>query len=104
MQDLAGLGILRRDHLRRLLRGQIRQHSPRELATALMRFGSSPTLNVPSGALAVVPRGEPEPEVVTRVTRLLSPVTKLPMALTTALLSAAALLPVGTMGLWHAPY
>jgi hypothetical protein len=81
-----------------------REHSPRELATALMRFGSSPALSVPNGALAAVPRGEPEPEVVTRVTRLLSPVTKLPMALTTALLSAAALLPVGTMGLWHAPY
>ncbi|GAA1763532.1 MULTISPECIES: M56 family metallopeptidase [Streptomonospora] len=77
-----------------------RERSPKELAMALLRFGASGTSPVPAGALAVT---SDEPEVLTRVSRLLNPVQQLTRRQTTAVLSAAVAL-LGTITvLWSLP-
>ncbi|GAB3439386.1 M56 family metallopeptidase [Streptomonospora sediminis] len=77
-----------------------RERSPKELAMALLRFGASGTSPVPAGALAVT---NDQPEVLTRVTRLLNPVPELTRPQTTAVLGAAAVLLGAIMVLWHMP-
>ncbi|AAZ56950.1 M56 family metallopeptidase [Thermobifida fusca] len=78
-----------------------RYHSPRELATALVRFGAAGKAAIPLGAMAVVPN-ENQPEVLARVSRLLNPV-KLSRRATAAVLSGSASLMAVTLTLWHLP-
>lgn len=79
-----------------------RNHSARELATALVRFGSTGTTAVPPGALAA--RAESaSPEVVTRVSRLLNPAMELSRTATAAALLFATTLMTATMVLWKVP-
>lgn len=78
-----------------------RHRSPRELATALMRFGGEGGTAVPAGALAAP--SSAEPEVVTRVSRLLNPGVELSRATTAGLLSGASALMATTLTLWHVP-
>ena len=59
----------------------------RELATALLRFGTSTAGEAPAGALAAA-----EGELAARVSRLLSPPPPLPRAAQAAVVLAAALL------------
>jgi Zn-dependent protease with chaperone function len=59
----------------------------RELATALLRFGTAATNEAPAGALAAA-----EGELTARVTRLLMPQPPLPRAAQAAVVLAAALL------------
>lgn len=80
-----------------------RQRSPKELAMALIRFGAAPAVRVPTGALAAAAENDPEPEVVTRVARLLDPAAKLSPSATAGVLTAAALLMTTTVALWHLP-
>jgi Zn-dependent protease with chaperone function len=61
----------------------------RELATALLRFGTAGTDGAPAGALAVA---EGEGELTARVNRLLTPPRPLPHAAQGAVVLAAALL------------
>ncbi|PSK99634.1 Zn-dependent protease with chaperone function [Murinocardiopsis flavida] len=78
-----------------------RVRSAKELAMALMRFGSAGSAQVPAGALAV--KGDDQPEVVARVSRLLNPSAELSWAATAAVLSSAAVLMCTTLWLWHLP-
>ncbi len=78
-----------------------RYHSPRELATALVRFGAAGKAAIPLGAMAMVPN-ETQPEVLARVSRLLNPV-KLSRRATAAVLSGSASLMAVTLTLWHLP-
>ncbi|KUP95410.1 M56 family metallopeptidase [Thermobifida cellulosilytica] len=78
-----------------------RHHSPRELATALVRFGAAGGAAVPAGAMAVVPN-EQQPEVLARVSRLLNPV-QLSRRATAAVLSGSVALMASTLTLWHLP-
>ncbi|QVQ50790.1 M56 family metallopeptidase [Spiractinospora alimapuensis] len=80
-----------------------RQRSPRELATALIRFGSSPHSGTPNGALAAA-RSESESEIVTRVSRLLEPTAQLPASATASIAVLAVAVQVLTFALWHMPY
>jgi hypothetical protein len=66
---------------------RVRGLLPRELATALLRFGCAGADNAPAGALAVA-----EGEITARVNRLLTPPRPLPRAIQVAVvLSSAAL-------------
>ncbi|TDQ55190.1 M56 family metallopeptidase [Actinorugispora endophytica] len=78
-----------------------REHSPRELATALVRFGTAGGPAVPAGAMAVVPNSQ-QPEVVTRVSRLLNP-AELSRSATAAVLLGSVALMTTTLALWHLP-
>lgn len=78
-----------------------RHHSPRELATALVRFGTAGNPAVPVGAMAMVPNAQ-QPEVLTRVSRLLNPVP-LSRRAATAVLAASSTLMAVTLTLWHLP-
>ncbi|MBB6173881.1 hypothetical protein HNR23_003941 [Nocardiopsis mwathae] len=77
-----------------------RERSPKQLAMALVRFGTSGSGQVPAGALAAV---ADQPEVVARVSRLLNPVGELSRRATAAVLGSASVLMLTTMGLWHLP-
>ncbi|GLU47399.1 M56 family metallopeptidase [Nocardiopsis ansamitocini] len=79
-----------------------RAHSPRELATALVRFGTAGNPTVPAGAMAVVPNPD-QPEVLTRVSRLLNPGARLSRTTSTAVLLGSAALMATTLGLWNLP-
>ncbi|GAA3729714.1 M56 family metallopeptidase [Salinactinospora qingdaonensis] len=79
-----------------------RERSPKELAMALMRFGTAGTATVPAGALAAAAPVD-QPEVVTRVSRLLNPAAALSWRATLAVLTAAVALLSGTLALWHLP-
>ena len=59
----------------------------RELATALLRFGTAETRCAPAGALAVA-----EGELIARVNRLLAPPPPLSRSVQTAIVLAAAML------------
>lgn len=78
-----------------------REHCPRELATALVRFGTAGNAAVPAGAMAVVPNAQ-QPEVLTRVSRLLNPV-RLSRTTATSVLASSATLMATTLFLWHLP-
>ncbi len=65
----------------------LRGRPPRELVSALVRFGTAGACPAPAGALAAG-----EGEVAARVTRLLQPVRPLPPAAVLAICLAAALL------------
>ncbi|MEY9214708.1 M56 family metallopeptidase [Thermobifida halotolerans] len=78
-----------------------RRHSPRELATALVRFGSAGGAAIPAGAMAVVPN-EQQPEVLARVSRLLNPAALSRRATATVLAGSASLM-TATFTLWHLP-
>jgi Zn-dependent protease with chaperone function len=78
-----------------------RHHSPRELATALVRFGTAGGTTVPAGAMAVIPN-EQQPEVLARVSRLLNPV-ELSRRATATVLTGSASLMAATLTLWHLP-
>ncbi|GAB3206874.1 M56 family metallopeptidase [Marinactinospora thermotolerans] len=80
-----------------------REHSPKELAMALLRFGTAGTAPVPAGALAAAAAHTDQPEVVTRVSRLLNPVAQLSRGATVAVLASAVTLMTTTVGLWHLP-
>ncbi|MGH3320388.1 MAG: M56 family metallopeptidase [Streptosporangiaceae bacterium] len=67
-----------------------REHADRLLACALLRFGTSDTAGVPSGALAIA--DAVDTAVVTRVRRLLEPPPALPGRLRAAALAAAVVL------------
>lgn len=67
----------------------LRQRSPRELATALLRFGAAGGGSVPSGALAAARRAE-ECEVAARVIRLLRPTPGLSNAVVAIVIAASA--------------
>ncbi|MDA0565035.1 M56 family metallopeptidase [Streptomonospora sp. S1-112] len=77
-----------------------RERSPRELAMALLRFGASGASPVPAGALAVT---TDEPEVLTRVSRLLNPAKALTPSQSAGVLGAAVLLMAAILTLWHVP-
>jgi hypothetical protein len=72
----------------------------RELATALLRFGTAGTDCAPAGALAVA---EAEGELTARVLRLLTPPPPLPRATQAAIVLAAALLVTAPLLLLVAP-
>ncbi|HEY7484547.1 MAG TPA: M56 family metallopeptidase, partial [Streptosporangiaceae bacterium] len=78
----------------------LRHRSPRELATALLRFASAHPADAPSGALAAV--SADEIPVMARVNRLLRPVRPHPAARAT-MLAAAALLAVVPLLLYAFP-
>ncbi|GAA3728075.1 beta-lactamase regulating signal transducer with metallopeptidase domain [Spinactinospora alkalitolerans] len=80
-----------------------REHSPKELAMALVRFGTAGTAPVPAGALAATASAPEEPEVVTRVSRLLNPHAQLSRPETAAVLTTAITLMSTTLSLWHLP-
>ncbi|MDS1270242.1 M56 family metallopeptidase [Lipingzhangella sp. LS1_29] len=80
-----------------------RTHCARELATALLRFGSSGKGTVPPGALAAQADSS-EPEVVTRVSRLLDPTLELSRTATAGALLFATTLMTTTMALWKIPF
>ncbi len=65
----------------------LRASLPRELVSALVRFGTAGACPAPAGALAAG-----EGEVAARVTRLMQPVRPLPTAVVLAICLAAALL------------
>jgi len=65
----------------------LRQRPARELATALLRVGASGAGQTPSGALAAA-----DDDVVTRVTRLLTPQARLSVPAQALICSAAAVL------------
>jgi hypothetical protein len=67
----------------------LRQRSPRQLATALLRFGAAGAGSVPSGALAAAHRAD-ECEVAARVIRLLRPTPGLSNAVVALVLAASA--------------
>ncbi|RNL84034.1 M56 family metallopeptidase [Halostreptopolyspora alba] len=77
-----------------------RERSPKELATALMRFGTAGNTHVPAGAMAV---GDAEPEVVTRVSRLVTPTEELSRVVAAAVLVSAFVLMSSALALWHLP-
>jgi bla regulator protein blaR1 len=66
---------------------RVRGLLPRELATALLRFGTAGTDHAPAGALAAA-----EGEITARVTRLLTPPPPLPKAVQTAVVFSAVAL------------
>jgi Zn-dependent protease with chaperone function len=66
---------------------RVRGLVPRELATALLRFGTAAAGSPPAGALAAA-----EGELTARVNRLLTPPSPLPRAVQAAVILAAALL------------
>jgi beta-lactamase regulating signal transducer with metallopeptidase domain len=66
---------------------RVRGLLPRELATALLRFGTAGTDGAPAGALAVA-----EGELTARVTRLLTPQPPLPRAAQVAVVIGSAAL------------
>jgi len=71
----------------------LRARPARELASALVRFGTAGAGPAPSGALAAAgATGAPEGEVAARVARLLQPVRPLPRPAIAAICLAAALL------------
>ena len=72
----------------------------RELATALLRFGTAGTDGAPAGALAVA---EAEGELTARVLRLLTPPPPLSRATQAAIVLAAALLVTAPLLLLVAP-
>lgn len=79
-----------------------RVRSAKELAMALVRFGSAGSATVPAGALAVK-TGDDQPEVVARVSRLLNPAAQLSWTATAVVLSSATVLMSTTLWLWHVP-
>ena len=68
----------------------LRQRPARELATALLRVGTSGASLAPSGTLAAASAADGE--MTTRVTRLLAPPARLPLAVQVLVCCAAALL------------
>ncbi|GAA1086247.1 M56 family metallopeptidase [Nocardiopsis composta] len=76
-----------------------RERSPKELATALMRFGAN-NAHTPIGALAATSE---QTEVLARVQRLLTPGRALTRAQSAAVLCGAGLLMAVTLLLWHVP-
>lgn len=66
---------------------RVRGLLPRELATALLRFGTAGTDGAPAGALAVA-----EGELTARVTRLLTPQPPLPRVAQVAIVTGSAAL------------
>ena len=68
----------------------LRQRPARELATALLRVGASGAGLAPSGALAAA--GTADAEVAARVTRLLTPQTRLPLHVQALVCCTAAVL------------
>jgi hypothetical protein len=77
---------------------QVRGLLARELATALLRFGTAATGDAPAGALAAA-----EGELTARVTRLLTPQPPLSHAAQAAVVLAAALLVATPLLLLVAP-
>ncbi|WP_046471233.1 M56 family metallopeptidase [Allosalinactinospora lopnorensis] len=77
-----------------------RERSPKELATALLRFGTAGNAQVPAGAMAA---GDAEPEVVRRVSRLIAPAEELSRPAAAAVLLSAFTLMATTLSLWHLP-
>jgi hypothetical protein len=67
----------------------MRDRSPRELATALLRVGACGPA-APTGALAAVPAEDGQ--VAARVARLLAPVPRLPLPVQALICGAAATL------------
>jgi len=67
---------------------RVRGLLPRELATALVRFGTAGSDGAPAGALAVADR---EGELTARVSRLLAPPAPLSRATQAGIVLAAAL-------------
>ncbi|MFC4562717.1 M56 family metallopeptidase [Nocardiopsis mangrovi] len=78
-----------------------RERSAKELAMALLRFGAKGTTAVPAGALAVT--AGPQPDVVTRVSRLLNPTKELSLPESAGVLLSALTLMATTVALWHLP-
>ena len=77
---------------------RVRGLLPRELATALVRFGTAGSECAPAGALAAA-----EGELTARVSRLLTPPPPLPRAAQAAIVLAAALLVAAPLLLFVAP-
>ncbi|MFC7326424.1 M56 family metallopeptidase [Marinactinospora rubrisoli] len=80
-----------------------RARSARELAMALLRFGTAGSAPVPAGALAAAAADVDQPDVVTRVSRLLNPVAELSRPFTATILVSAVMLMTTTLALWHLP-
>jgi Zn-dependent protease with chaperone function len=78
----------------------LRQRPARELATALLRVGTSAGARVPAGALAAAAGGG---ELATRVTRLLAPAPPLPWVAQALVCLAAAVLAVAPVVLLFYP-
>lgn len=78
-----------------------RKSSPRELATALLRFGAAGPATVPAGAMAVVEKTQPE--VMHRVNRLLRPEDELPYHAGAVIMGSSAFLLSAITCLWHLP-
>ena len=78
-----------------------RTSSPRELATALLRFGAAGPASVPDGAMAVVEKAQPG--VVRRVNRLLHPDDELSYHIGAFVMGASAFLLASVVCLWHIP-
>jgi hypothetical protein len=78
-----------------------RERSAKELAMALLRFGTKGSAAVPAGALAVT-AGD-QPDVVTRVSRLLNPAEALSRPAAAGVRLAAPTLMSTTLALWHLP-
>ena len=77
---------------------------PRELATALVRFGTAGSDGAPAGALAVAEgEAEGEGELTARVSRLLTPPPPLSRATQAAIVLAAALVATTPLLLFLAP-
>jgi Zn-dependent protease with chaperone function len=80
---------------------QALRHRPaRELATALLRVGTSGA-QAPSGALAAVPA--PDGETAARVARLLAPVPRLPVPALALICAASAMLAAAPVALLFLP-
>ncbi len=77
-----------------------RERSPKELATALLRFGTAGNSQVPAGAMAA---SEAEPEVVTRVSRLIRPTDELSRAVSIIVLTSSFTVMAVTLALWNLP-
>lgn len=78
-----------------------RTSSPRELATALLRFGAAGPARVPDGAMAVVEQAQPG--VLQRVNRLLHPDDELSYHTGAFVMGASAFLLSSVVCLWHVP-
>lgn len=78
-----------------------RKSSPRELATALLRFGAAGPAPVPAGAMAAVRQAEHT--VMRRVNRLLRPDDELSYHAGAFIMGASAFLLATVTCLWHIP-